>query len=414
MICHTISAQVGAIERVIAAVKSGELSQDAIQASVKRVENLKSKFVASSGVPVACPVEASERNAKEAKLATEIYAKSTTIVRSDADVFPISPNTKSIVFVSPGKLVVGGGAVESGEEKTREPHTPATYIDILRTQNANVVNITFVAGSALSTEDESHIEDADVVILATRNASLSSYQKEFGMSLGKKLGRKLVVVATCDPYDFLDETDAIKNYIAIYEPTLPAFKAAVNVVFGVTQAQGILPVGTMAPEHDIRALTKSNEDTSQLWKLWQEIFPTWSMDPERLAHNLREEHGRHFIHENGFVISFFFSLGGKKSGFITAVGVLPEWRGKGLGTALVAKARRALTELGPLGLQWGSVFPRFWPGIPIDLSQASKDFLLHRGTLSLTLDAESNQCVEGSASPTSQQLEISTAISQAK
>ena len=37
MICHTISAQVGAIEKVVQAVKSGELSQQAIDASVERV-----------------------------------------------------------------------------------------------------------------------------------------------------------------------------------------------------------------------------------------------------------------------------------------------------------------------------------------------------------------------------------------
>jgi len=37
MICHTMAAQVGAIEQVVQAVKSGELSQKSIQASVDRV-----------------------------------------------------------------------------------------------------------------------------------------------------------------------------------------------------------------------------------------------------------------------------------------------------------------------------------------------------------------------------------------
>jgi beta-N-acetylhexosaminidase len=43
MVCHTMSAQVGAIEQVVQAVKAGELSQEIIQASVDRVHNLKSK-----------------------------------------------------------------------------------------------------------------------------------------------------------------------------------------------------------------------------------------------------------------------------------------------------------------------------------------------------------------------------------
>lgn len=43
MICHTMSAQVGAIEKVVQGVSSGELSQDAIQASVDRVNDLKAR-----------------------------------------------------------------------------------------------------------------------------------------------------------------------------------------------------------------------------------------------------------------------------------------------------------------------------------------------------------------------------------
>jgi hypothetical protein len=48
MICHTMSAQVGAIEQVVQAVKKGELSQDAIQASVERVKDLKASVCVSS------------------------------------------------------------------------------------------------------------------------------------------------------------------------------------------------------------------------------------------------------------------------------------------------------------------------------------------------------------------------------
>ena len=124
MICHTISAQVGAIEQVIQAVRSGELSQEAIEVSVGRVKALKSKFLSSSSNPGGVNIAA------QGTLAFEIYAKSTTVVRSEPGTFPLSPSRK-IVFVSPGRTPLGGGAVESGEEKTREPYTPATYIDLL-------------------------------------------------------------------------------------------------------------------------------------------------------------------------------------------------------------------------------------------------------------------------------------------
>ncbi|KAG4427727.1 hypothetical protein IFR05_016791 [Cadophora sp. M221] len=379
MICHTMSAQVGAIELVLEAIRSGELSQDDIQASVTRVEALKSKYVKNVTIPIETLKIAEPRNTRQASLASEVYAKSTTVVRSVTGSFP-PRSTQNIVFISPGKPPAGGGAVESGEEKTREPYTPSTYIDLLRVQDPRIVDVRFHEGGPLSPEDEKHVAEANIVIFASRNASMSPYQKYYGLSLGKKFGERLIVIATCDPYDFLEEKDEIKNYIAIYEPTIPAFKSAVDIIFGITKPLGSLPVGSPAAIHDIRPLSKSDEDILQLWKLWQDIFPKWPMELERLAKILRQDHGHHFIHEKGFIMSYFFSLDGSDFGKITAVGVLPEYRGKGLGTALIAKAREALTEGRQLkSLQFGSVFPRFWPAVPIDFAQSTKDFLLHRG-----------------------------------
>ncbi|PBP22779.1 hypothetical protein BUE80_DR006356 [Diplocarpon rosae] len=244
MICHTFTAQVGAIEKVIAAVKSGELSQEAIQASVKRVEALKSKYVPNDTIPLLSLEDSQARNTKQAQLASEVYAESTTVVRSVAGSFPISTESvKNIVFISPGKAPPGGGAVESGEETTREPFKPATYIETLRVQDPNIVNIQFNDGIPLSAAEEKQVEEAEVVILATRNASFSPYQKNYGLMLGKKFGDRLVVIATCDPYDFLQDEEEIKNYITIYEPTIPAFKSAVDIIFGRTTGLGSLPLG---------------------------------------------------------------------------------------------------------------------------------------------------------------------------
>ncbi|KAH7377982.1 putative beta-N-acetylglucosaminidase [Cadophora sp. MPI-SDFR-AT-0126] len=381
MICHTMSAQVGAIEQVITAVKSGELSQDAIQASVARVEALKSKYVSNASIPTSTLADSEARNSRQASLASKVYAKSTTVVRSVSGSFPIAPDpNKKTVFISPGKTPSGGGAVESGEEKTREPYTPSAYIDLLRIHDPRIVDVRFHDGIPLSPEDEEHIAGADSIIFATRNASLSPYQKAYGLSLGEKFGDKLIVIATCDPYDFLEEKDGIRNYITIYEPTIPAFKSAVDIIFGMTKPLGSLPVGTQTTKYDIWPLSKSDEDALHVWTLWQTIFPDWPMELKRLTHNLRQKNGHHFIHENGFVMTFFFSLDGINHGKITAVGVLPECRGKGIGSALIAKARAALTNQGQLkSLQIGSVFPRFWPGVPIDLSQEAKDFFLRRG-----------------------------------
>lgn len=389
MICHTMSVQVGAIEQVIEAVKSGELSQKDIQVSVDRVRNLKAKY-AIQAQPVPRQNEtigdAKSRDARQAALAARIYAESTTLVRSEPGMVPISPYTvkMKITFVSPGKTPVGGGAVESGEEKTREPYTPASYIDLIRVHNQDAVDIRFYDGFKLSAEEETHIADSDTIIFATRNASLSSYQKDFGLSLGKKYGKKLIVVATCDPYDFLEEKDEIKNYITIYEPTIPAFKAAVDIIFGLAEAHGSLPVETPTVKHIIRDLTSSDEDFEHLWQMWHTIFPKWPIERQRMKKLLRQPPGRHYIHEQGFCLSF---LTDGPHGKIGAVGVLPEYRGKGLGTAFITTAQSELRNMarssgeGELkSLEIGSVFPRFWPQVPMDFPQEVKDFFLHRGT----------------------------------
>ncbi|KUJ20071.1 putative beta-N-acetylglucosaminidase [Mollisia scopiformis] len=385
MVCHTMSAQVGAIERVIQAVKDGELSQDTIAASVKRVETLKTKYIADTApIPNSSLEHVEARNTRQAKMAAEIYAKSTTLVRSENGLLPISSNcNKKTVFISPGKTPPGGGAVEIGEEKTREPYTPDSYIDVLHAHDPTIAHIRFRDGIEMPPEEEKLVLEADTLIFATRNATQSPYQKKLGLSLGEKFGKKLIVVATCDPYDFLVENDLIKNYITIYEPTIPAFNSAADVIFGVMKPMGKLPVGSSGPEHDIKTFDGSDEEAKKISEMWHVVFPKWPISLPRLTKILLRSHGRHYIHEGGFCLSFFMD---GPHGKIASLGVLPEYRGKGIGTALLKKAQRELTSMaeasgqGPLkSLAIGSDSPRLWCEVPVDFSQAAKDFLMHRG-----------------------------------
>jgi len=385
MICHTMSAQVGAIEQVIQAVKTGELSQADIAVSVDRVHDLKHRYLSSTlPIPTSTLATSETRNTRQASLASEIYAKSTTVVRSVPGSFPLSLDPKrKIVFVSPGRTPVGGGAVESGEEKTRESYTPASYIDLLQVQDPNILDVRFHDGTAVSADDEKQIAEADAVIFATRNAGSSSYQKEYGLALGKKLGEKLIVVATCDTYDFLEEKDEIKNYITIYEPTIPAFKSAVDIIFGITEPLGTLPVGIPPIKHEIRPFTNSEEDIDKLWSLWHVVFPKWPIERPRLSKLLGAKNGLHYLHDKGFCISYLMD---GPQGKIAAVGVLPNFRRRGLGTSLINKARIELQDPAhttdvrdSTSCEIGSDFPRFWPQVPTDFTQADKDFFLHRG-----------------------------------
>jgi beta-N-acetylhexosaminidase len=370
MICHTMSAQVGALELVVQAVKSGELTQDSIQTSVARIEVLKERYLSKWSRDA--PVDAETISTQQAALASEVYTKSTTLVRYQSHSFPIPVSLSSIVLLTPAKAHEGGGAVESSQKQPS-----AYYLDLLRSRNPNTVEVKFAEDDPLSPEEEKQVFEADAVILATKSANRSPAQKDFGLSLGKKLGGKLIVVATCDPYDFLREEVEIKNYITTYEPTIPAFKSAVDVIFGRAQAGGSLPVGNKNGTEGIRTHSGSDEDSKKIWELWQKIFPAWPIELKRMTKMLQNEFGKHLIHEKGFCIAFNFNGMGK----ISAVGVLPEARCEGLGTALITRIKDELKAFGMVdSLEIGSVFPRFWAGLPINTEQEYKDFFLHRGS----------------------------------
>lgn len=97
MICHTMKVQIGAIEEVVQAVKSGEISQASIEASLFRVRRLKRKLLSW---PVVRQLDTSRlelMKTEHEKLAKELYRKSTTVVGSRPGLLPLSKTAKSSI-----------------------------------------------------------------------------------------------------------------------------------------------------------------------------------------------------------------------------------------------------------------------------------------------------------------------------
>lgn len=392
MVCHTMSAQVGAIEEVVQAVKRGEISQEAIRASAERIHQLKRKYLPALADKSAFPssIDMTAKNKKYSALASKMYAQSTTLVRSASGHFPIANGTeKKLVYLFPGKAPLGGGlgggAVDSGEEKTREPYLKNTFIDRVRPDDVRVHALQYFDQKALEPAEEALIDQADAVVFCTRNATLSQYQRDLGLALGKKLGPKFIAVATCDPYDFLDDVEEVQNYITTYEPTPESFQAALDIIFEVIPAAGVLPVGSTPAKIEVQVLDAGSEDQiTQLWKLWQEIFPTWTIKQEHLAMMITKVPGLHLIHEKGFSLAYYDKAeAGGINGVLSVVGVVESYRGKGLGTTLVNRTReelKAKSETGQIAsFELSSAYVHFWPGVPTSLSEKDKEFFVHRG-----------------------------------
>ncbi|KAJ6789110.1 hypothetical protein PWT90_08944 [Aphanocladium album] len=244
MICHTYDVQTAAVDRICAALEKDEISQTRIDESLARLSKLKAKFTNwDRALQTSTDAALDDINARGAKLAHKAYADAATVVRIDDKILPLSTSA-STVFVSPGPdFPVGGGAVNSGDaaHPTRVSWVSSSFGDEIRKHCAGAEEIRYTE-DPLTDEQWSKIEGADVLILATRNAREAPYQQKLGLDIAqRRSGKTVISIATCAPYDFLEEP-AIKNVIVVYEPTLEAFRSAVDIIYGVDTPRGKLPV----------------------------------------------------------------------------------------------------------------------------------------------------------------------------
>lgn len=147
----------------------------------------------------------------------------------------------------------------------------------------------------------------------------------------------------------------------------------------MSDARGTRVSGCSIRELDINC----KDDIDQIWQMWQTIFPTWPIARDRMQDLLTVFPGHHRLHEHGFHLAFLVD---DVHGKLGAVGVLPEYRRRGIGTALIEDARSRLrqaalstgaTQLASFEI--GGSIPRFWPQMPADLPQEVKDFFTRVG-----------------------------------
>ncbi|TQS32664.1 hypothetical protein Golomagni_07017, partial [Golovinomyces magnicellulatus] len=239
MVSHTFERQSAAIDRVTKAVNSGELAIERLNESLDRLEKLKLRFTSWE---TALTMQPSDKiaaiNESGRKLAQQVYVESCSVVRSKDKVFPISMTAKTVLVYPNTKTEVGTYGILGGQVPSKSPFSPdvpGEFVDILRLKNPSLHTVTFDKNSSLSEEDWKLVDNADIVIFASRNAIRQQYQREVGLQLSKRCGSKLVTIATCAPYDFLQDSEIV-TYITMYEPTPEAFQGVVSVMYGETLA----------------------------------------------------------------------------------------------------------------------------------------------------------------------------------
>jgi beta-N-acetylhexosaminidase len=216
---------------VVDAVRSGRISEQRINESVKRILLLK----LTRGVitkPFVDPAEVANTVGTPASLATaqQIVDKSVTLVKNDTNVLPLSSDPRSVLVtgwgVSTTQSLASGLAKRGATATVRETGaapTDAAIADAVAKAQAN-----------------------DVTVVLTQKAWDTKVTDRLGkqQKLVKALlatGKTVIVVAVRDPYD-IAYFDAAPTYLATYSYAAVSMESLAKVLYGEIAPTGKLPV----------------------------------------------------------------------------------------------------------------------------------------------------------------------------
>ncbi|MFB4310331.1 glycoside hydrolase family 3 protein [Actinomadura sp. GTD37] len=218
---------------VVDAVRTGELTERRIDASVYRILDLKRRRGLFRD-PYADESRVGETVGTPAHLAAAQRAadRTTTLVRDDAGVLPLRPGPRDV-------LVTGWGAAATATIGAETARRGAT---------ATVRETGIDPGPAQIDEAAAAARGRDLVIAVTNRAwdvkDEPGHNGPGQMNLVNALvatGTPVVVIAVRDPYDIAWFPGAT-TYLATYSYTAEALRSAAAVLFGELDPRGRLPV----------------------------------------------------------------------------------------------------------------------------------------------------------------------------
>lgn len=217
-------------EGVYDAVRSGEISEERIEASVRRILTLKlERGILKEENPR--PVEEKIANAlkvvgsDEHKAVERAAAEQSVTLLKNEEVLPLVPNAEDRI------IVVGNTYIEDLYNAVKEKH-------------ANTVLIK--ASAPLTEEQLAQVGEAKAVIAGTVTStvaqrSVTSPQMRLVNQLITETETPVIGVGIRNPYDIMAYPDA-DAYLAQYSFRTASFKATASILFGEVAPAGTLPV----------------------------------------------------------------------------------------------------------------------------------------------------------------------------
>ena len=234
LMLSTIKDQLRAFELLVAAVKSGRLSEERIDESVLRILEAKSRLPAiepliSGGTEVAgWPVQ------EHQEIVRDVARRSITLVRNQNGLLPIRGKNGGRV----GMVEFASCRFSPVEDSRRQNCSLASLI---ADRFPGMLSVTM---DAIPTDGraslERVVEECDIILIATRNAHLIESQARLVRQL-IATGKPAAVIALRNPYDLLALPEA-DCYVATYGDAPCQLQAARDLVFGEIEPSGRLPV----------------------------------------------------------------------------------------------------------------------------------------------------------------------------
>lgn len=216
----SLTAQIEAIEGVVAAVQSGEILEERLNESVQRVLDAKARFNLLNWQPPD-PATLTTRLNQDVHnaLIDTLFRAGVTVAFDHNQLLPLQAS-RNIAIVYPA--------------------TRSQIAQECGTYNPNIRWVG-VSDSPQETEIGWALDAArwsDAVVVFTQNADTSKAQQALVNQLPPE---KTVVVALWSPYVWAD-FPAVDSYVLTYSPARPAVPAACAVLFGAVPAQGKLSI----------------------------------------------------------------------------------------------------------------------------------------------------------------------------
>ncbi len=235
MISHSHTLQHEAIERIVTAVDTGEITEERINQSVERIVALKKKYVAWDKLPNAGKELPSFIGGKEHQdIAKKQFERGVTLVKNQG-ILPLKVNTEDKILV-----IYPQNQVHTMVEDERT----FTYSlgDVIRNYHEQVVEYSMHSSPTQKELEEVKklASDVKTIIVGTVNAHMYTSQAQLVNTLLEN-GKHVITIGMRNPYDLI----AIPNvnaFLAIYEHSIPALEAAAAIVFGKRKPYGKLPV----------------------------------------------------------------------------------------------------------------------------------------------------------------------------